>query len=454
MRTRYTLFIILSCGIVCGTVTSCLKEKMLLVVADFEYANEGEYNTTPYTITFENKSTGADGFEWTFEGGDPAQSKSGNPGKVTFVQPGEHRITLRAWNHQHENSKEIVVRVDSAVVARFEPHVYVNDFAPALVGITNLTRGATSYEWTFEGGVPASSTLAAPGIVRFNGEGEHKITLRASNGSEMFTFEQTVTLRPTLLCDFTVTPVLVGGTMEAPLTAVLRNTSRSALSLAWHCAEGVIADLTAEETTVWFSREGTFTVTLTADNMKEQKSTQRHITVEPNRGIYSFNDLHFGISQARNTLGCLFCADPGRVLTSNEITSEEAGSAVDLGFFALNSSFDHCYFFSPDEAALSGFPVIPGATATQINSHSTWNNITRASFEQITAAAGMDAYVFAPYSGGPGDRGDIFTLDELPVFSFFVTRDGRRGIAMIKEAVRDGVRSYAVVDIKIEKRIR
>lgn len=82
---------------------------------------------------------GADYFEWTFEGGSPSTSSDKNPEQITFTTPGEHRITLHAWNHDLDDRKQIIVRVDSAVVVNFDYQVLVNDFAPALVGFTNRT---------------------------------------------------------------------------------------------------------------------------------------------------------------------------------------------------------------------------------------------------------------------------------------------------------------------------
>ena len=443
-------------SVLCGVLTltlfvSCLKETVLHVVVDISYTIEGEYRTTPLTIVLENNTTGADTFEWTFERGTPAQSNARYPGRVTFTEPGEHRIRLRARNHDREDIREIVVRVDSAVTVAFDSEVLVNYFAPAQVSFTNLTRGASTYKWTFEGGEPATSNLADPGIILFREGGEHRISLTASNGSESFTTERTITLKPTLQSDFTMTVAPVSEDMEAPLTVIVRNTSRSSLSVLWEAPDGIIADRNAEETSIRFEQPGTFTITMTADNLKEQQSTQQQITVKPNSGIFTINDLRFGISQARNTIGCFFSTTHRRVLRSNEITSAEIGQTIEIGFFALNSIFDHCYFFSPDRAAESGFPAIPGAMATQVNNRS-GNVITQADFENITTAADMNAFCFAPDLGtGPGDQGDAFSLDNLPVFSFFVTQDGRRGIVMIREAVRAGVESYVIADIKIEK---
>jgi PKD repeat protein len=431
-----------------------MKETYLPVVVDFEYVNESEYNTSPLIITLENKTTGADFFEWTFEGGSPSESKEKNPGKVTFTKPGEHKITLRARNLNLEAFKEVVVRVDSVVTVNFDYQILVNDFAPAQVSIVNRTKGASSYEWVFEGGEPATSTLAAPGTILFANGGEHKVTLTVSNGSQSFTAERSFTLKASLLCDFTITPAITNDDWEAPVTAILKNTSRSSLSVIWQCDGGVIADATAEETTIYFARPGTYIVTLKVDNLKEQKSKQQQITVLPNSGIYTIRNLRFGINQARNTVGCFFSSDLKRVLKSNEIVSPEIGAGIDIGFFALNSTFEHCYFFSPNKAFEAAFAVIPNAIETQVNNVNT-NNITQTKFEQIVKADDLNIYNFAPGTGtGSGNFSDYFTLEELPVFVVFKTQDGRRGIIMIKNAVRIGAESYMVADIKIEKRIK
>ena len=451
MMNRRFFFGLAGVVVALALFVSCLKETELAVVVDIGYTIVGEHHTTPLTVLLENNTTGADTFEWTFDGGTPATSSARHPGRVTFTEPGEHRITLVARNHDREESGELTVRVDPAVMVAFDSQILINDFAPAQVKFTNLTQGAISYEWTFEGGEPATSNLADPGIILFREEGEHRVSLTVSNGSQSFTTERTITLQPTLLSDFTMTVATVNEDMEAPLTVTVRNTSRSSLSVLWEAPGGIIADKNAEETTIRFEQSGTFTVTMTADNLKEQRSSQQQITVKPNSGIFIVNDLRFGISQARNTIGSFFSTTHRRVLRLNEITSAEIGQTIELGFFALNSNFNHCYFFSPDRALASGFPAIPGATATQVNNRS-GNVITRTHFEAIATAADMDAFCFAPDLGtGPGDQGDAFTLDTLPVFSFFVTEDGRRGIVMIREAVRNGAESYMVADIKIEK---
>ncbi len=50
------------------------------------------------------------------------------------------------------------------------------------VHFTDQSTGATSWQWTFEGGIPASSTLQNP-IVLYNTPGDFDVTLEVSNGT-------------------------------------------------------------------------------------------------------------------------------------------------------------------------------------------------------------------------------------------------------------------------------
>ncbi|WP_455592185.1 PKD domain-containing protein [Bacteroides sp.] len=446
MRQKYYIGFCLI-GILTG-LTACLKETPLPVKAVFEHQIEGENQTTPVKVNITNASTGADFYEWTFEGGNPADSREKNPGRVIFSEPGEHRITLRAWNDVKEAVSEVVVRVDSAVNIKFDYEVLVNDFAPAEVRIDNLTRGASNFEWTFEGGTPATSALASPGIVRFTDEGNHRIHLKVNNGSEWFEMEKTIALLPRLASDFAWAPILVDEDMEAPLTATVKNLSKNCLSVRWLCEGGAIKDETANETSIRFTQPGTYTISMLTDNLKEQHTVSKQITVKESCGIHTFKDIRFGINEAKNTIGCFFAADLKKVVLFKEIDTPETGKLIDFGFLAQNSSFGHCYFFSPHRAKEAAFGDIPGAIRTQVrNLPGAGNTPTEEIFDKITKASGMDAFDFTE-----GSTTDFFALNQLPVFAFFRTEDGRRGIIMIKEAVRNGAASYIVTDIKIEKR--
>ena len=142
---------------------------------------------------------------------------------------------------------------------------------------------------------------------------------------------------------------------------------------------------------------------------------EKLLTIKPNRGIIDQVDLKLGINEAKNTVGCFYSAYAGGVVTSKRIAEEQLGSKIDLGFFALNSSFSYCYFFAPNQSVSSSFPPIPGAQGAS----------------------------FVHY---PSDKGS------LPHFVLFRTADGRRGVIRVKHYIHAGAASYILADIKIEKR--
>jgi PKD repeat protein len=54
---------------------------------------------------------------------------------------------------------------------------------PFTVQFENTSTNATSYEWTFPGGNPSTSTLLNPTVV-YNTPGKFDVTLVAINGSD------------------------------------------------------------------------------------------------------------------------------------------------------------------------------------------------------------------------------------------------------------------------------
>ena len=72
--------------------------------------------------------------------------------------------------------------------------IALNDIAPGVVSITNKSKGGSQYEWTFEGGIPSTSSLQHPGTITFADGGEHKIHLRVFNGSK---YEERTIANPT-----------------------------------------------------------------------------------------------------------------------------------------------------------------------------------------------------------------------------------------------------------------
>lgn len=427
---------------------SCLRERPLPIGSVFT-VEVSEDKTSPLTVKLQNDSYGADEYAWVFEGGDPGSSSEKNPGLVTFTTPGEHKIRLRVRNAVEENVSEQTIRVDSALSLDFSYAIAVNDIAPAEVTLQNLSRGGSSYAWTFAGGEPSSSSAQYPPTVTFREGGDHTIQLRVFNGSCYEELSKTITLQAPMRADFSYAPSAVDQDWEAPLTLTTKNLTTGGLTYEWQCAGATVHDPTAEHTTIRFERAGNYKLVLLARNGKQEQRLEKTLTIHPRSGILVQSDLRFGINEAKNTVGCFYSASAGGVLTSKRISEEGLGRQVDFGFFALNSAFNYCYFFAPKEATASSFPRIVDAPGASFIHHPTISGIplNDADFEGIKRSSDLDRF-----PSWQEARLKHFTQDSAPHFVLFRTADGRRGIIRVKRYVYAGAASYILADIKIEKR--
>lgn len=434
------------------TAVSCYKEEEIPVVIDFDYTIANGSYTVPVALAIANRTTGADFYTWTFEGATPASSRDKQPGTITYDRAGTYTIRLEAWNDTQRDVREITVLLDSAVTLDFTTTIQVNDFAPALVMIHNGTRGASTYEWTFEGGEPATSASADPGTVRFAEPGDHVISLRVTNGRESFASSQTVTLQPALNTDFAIIPFFEDEDYEAPLTARLENATVSGLRYAWSSSGGVIANTTAQQTEIHFDQPGDYTVTLNTENDKDVQQVSHTIHVKPNTNLYTMTGVKLGISSAHATVGCFYAASLRDVLARDEVTAETGGQ-VDFVFFAINGGFTYCRFVSPDSAAKFTFPAIPGATHTAIvNTQETSGlSLTVQQFDGMTD----DGLLAAVGDIRAHDSKTAFFMgSQGPRVILFETADGRRGAIHIVSFVGDGNPAYILADVKIQKEAR
>ena len=429
-------------------LSSCLKETAVPIESTFTI-EASEDKTSPVTIQLKNESYGAEEYEWIFEGGIPSSSNERTPAKVVFTQAGEHKITLRVWNAVEERTSQQTIRGDSAMTIDFDFSIALNDIAPGMVSITNKSKGGSQYEWTFEGGIPSTSNLQHPGTITFVDGGEHKIHLKVFNGSKYEELTKSLTLQPPIQADFSYEPLPVDQDWEAPLTLETTNFTTGGLSYRWVCAGANVMSPTDETTTIRFEHAGTYKVQMIAGNGKEEKIVEKSIIIQPNSGIIKQNNLKFGINEAKNSVGCFYSAKEGGVVTSSKIVEKKCGAWIDFGFFALNSSFNYCYFFAPNQAKNNSFPEIDHAQgATFVNTPGAMGiNINDAVFENIKRAS--DLKRFTKWSEMTQTS---FSKSNISHFVLVRTADGRKGVIRVKKFVKDGARSYIVADVILEKR--
>jgi PKD repeat protein len=429
---------------------ACYKEVPRPVTPDFVYVLADSSRTVPVAVNFTNRTVGATGFKWTFEGGEPATSEYENPGTVTFKQAGTYKVILEAWNEDIRESKTITLQLDSAVQVSFDTEIQLNDFSPVQVKFNNLTKGANSFTWTFEGGEPASANTEIPPMVTFITPGPHVVTLQVSNGGENFSFSRTITVKPPLSTDFSIAPSFHDDDYEAPLTAILTGKSGSYLTQQWQSTGGTLASDTNSQNTIFFNDPGTYTITLNNGNGKESRTSTQTITVKPNSGLRTIRDVKLGIGTAHADIGCFYSTRLRKVFRKNDDLSAD-GKEIDLIFFGLNRNFTYNKFVSPDSAASYTFSAIPGATVTRfINKQEQCNcavQFTTGDFDNMQNDAPLKALQW-PVSATGGIQ---FDYNLLPRIILFQTADGRKGAVKIKDYVLEGSSGYILADIKVQK---
>lgn len=156
--------------------------------------------TAGNAVNFTNTSTGYQATRtWTFEGGNPATSTELNP-RVIYSTPGTYAVTLHVTNACGEDTKTetsyiTVTEAETGVapVADFSFVVTQTD-TTFTVQFTDLsTNLPTSWNWTFEGGEPATSTEQNP-VVTFATEGEYAVSLVAANEYGSDSTSQNITI--------------------------------------------------------------------------------------------------------------------------------------------------------------------------------------------------------------------------------------------------------------------
>lgn len=161
------------------------------VTADFEISNTRAYSTE--TIKFTNKSTGfPNNIKWTFTSnkGNVVTSTESDPAIV--FEPGTYSVKLEVSNPIASDTKEIkdaLLILDPNAVTAHIKAPNSTTYEGGKINFVAQTEGPVkSYEWTFEGGNPATSTEANP-TVTYNTVGSYKVSLTVRNDNYVDTDE-------------------------------------------------------------------------------------------------------------------------------------------------------------------------------------------------------------------------------------------------------------------------
>ncbi len=444
-KTIYSVVLLVILAI---TFNGCAIEEGIPVKADFTIKVVNNDYSVPVKVEITNKSTGADTYEWSFDGATVTSSTEKNPQPITYAAAGVYKITLKVSNKDgNEEEKTIEVKADASMKVDFEWQMQGSDISPVTLQMVDKSLGGTQYLWEFDGGNPATSNVQNPSVV-FTTPGDHIIKLTISNGLETYSTQKTVTIQPAMTVDFNWSVDPIDNDYEAPLLLHLNNLSTNAYSYEWNIAGATPSLSTVTNPDINFSAAGTYTIILKATNDKEMKILQKQVTIQPNTNLLSFNNVKLGISTAHSTIGCFFSSYLGTVIKQGDVTAAN-GAKIDFGFFGLNSSFNYNQFVSPDEVQNTAFSSIPNATHSKvINSQELVGaQLSSSGFNAINAGSDFNSITINETNAGKTP----FNNAVVPRVVLFKTEDGRKGAIKITDFVAAGTGSYILVDIKVQK---
>jgi PKD repeat protein len=161
--------------------------------------------TTGQSVNFTDLSTNnPTSWNWVFTGGTPASSSVQYPTNIVYNTPGCYQVSLTATNSAGSNTstQTCYINVTNPViapVANFTASTF-NITTGQSVNFTDLsTNNPTSWNWTFTGGTPASSTVQNPTNIVYNTPGCYQVSLTATNSAGSNTSHKLVILMsPTL----------------------------------------------------------------------------------------------------------------------------------------------------------------------------------------------------------------------------------------------------------------
>ncbi len=199
-KTAGTYTLLLKASNIDGSTGIFEKEITIVDKIEVDFSTEiVESNYPPVEVVVTNLTQGENfTYLWTFEGGTPETSTAQHPEHVIFETEGEHTITLEVSNGYETFSKETTITVQPDIEATFDWDVdfFDDDYqAPVTIITLNNSVSAISYNWTFEGGTPATSTETMP-TATFNTAGTYTITLEANNGKRTHTVSKPITVYP------------------------------------------------------------------------------------------------------------------------------------------------------------------------------------------------------------------------------------------------------------------
>ncbi|MFO8235406.1 MAG: PKD domain-containing protein [Bacteroidales bacterium] len=181
------------------------EPEAVMPIADFNYNKENLFEGD--TIQFTDESAnGATSWNWEFEGGSPSSSNEENP-EIIYNTSGTYNVKLIVNNDAGADTlfKQDIISVEKALppVANFSASS-TEIYEGGEIDFSDLsTNIPTSFEWTFEGGSPASSNEQNPSV-EYETAGTYAVHLKVENefGNDSTVKTNYITVEESTLPDY------------------------------------------------------------------------------------------------------------------------------------------------------------------------------------------------------------------------------------------------------------
>ena len=265
------------------------------------------YDVNGPVVNFNSTILDADNWVWKFGDANNSTSTEANP-TFEFDTLGTFTVILEASNDCGTRIVEHTVEITEIAPSAKFSFTNAEGCAPIEVSFSDESTGGgiNSWEWTFPGGDPASSTEQNPTVL-YTQAGTYSTTLKISNSVG----EQEITEMDIIVVDDVPAPdfdFIINGPMVE-----FTNNSSNADILLWHFGNSANTSSAEANPTFIYDNINTFTVTLETTNDCGTTSISKEINIQ-----YIFPNAAFSYT---NTKGC----------TPLEITfkDESTGGGID-----------------------------------------------------------------------------------------------------------------------------
>ena len=219
-------------------------------------------------------------YDWTFNGGIPNSSTSAGPHTITYNTAGTYDAILTVTNANGTDTKTVQITVNSvstgnSPTANFTVSATtINEGQTITFTDASLDNGdaITSWNWTFNGGSPASSSSQTPGAVTFNTTGTYDVVLSVTNANGTNTKTVQITVDPgsggnppTADIAFSATTINVGQSIT--FTDASLDNGDAITAWSWTFGGGTpVSASTIGPHTITFNTAGTYDITLSVTN--------------------------------------------------------------------------------------------------------------------------------------------------------------------------------------------